>query len=157
MRTIVLTRGAESVVDDEDFVVLSRHSWHLTAYGYAATSIGKKIVLMHRLLLGLSRGDGRRADHRNGNRLDNRMTNLRVTDASGNARNAAKTTSPRTSRFKGVSWDEATGLWRAVIVVDRRQRSLGRHPSEEAAARAYDVAARALHGEYASPNAENAR
>lgn len=51
--------------------------------------------------------------------------------------------------FKGVIMCRQTGKWSATIVVDRKQIWLGRHESPEAAARAYDEAARKYHGEFA--------
>jgi hypothetical protein len=59
---------------------------------------------------------------------------------------------PRTSRFRGVSWDRATRCWKAQITAHGQNRSLGTFRGDEAeeqAARAYDRAARELHGDQA--------
>jgi hypothetical protein len=62
---------------------------------------------------------------------------------------------PRTSRFRGVSWDRAYRCWKAQIGAHGQSRSLGRFRGDEAeeqAARAYDRAARELHGDKAQLN-----
>lgn len=56
------------------------------------------------------------------------------------------------SGYKGVSWDSQTRSWRASITVDRRTVNLGRHSTPEAAALAYNEAAKKLHGEFAYLN-----
>lgn len=51
------------------------------------------------------------------------------------------------SRFIGVCWHRGDGKWQASIgAADGRLAYLGAYASEEDAARAYDAAARALHG-----------
>lgn len=72
---------AYALVDDADFESLSLYRWHLHE-GYAARNMRlsdgrKRVVLMHRQVLGFVPGDGRQADHRNRNRLDNQRENLR--------------------------------------------------------------------------------
>jgi AP2 domain len=57
-----------------------------------------------------------------------------------------------TSRFKGVHWSEKDKRWIAQIRRDRKGTRLGWFIDEEAAARAYDAAARRLHGEFAVCN-----
>lgn len=47
----------------------------------------------------------------------------------------------RTSRYRGVHWCTSKNMWRAEIEVNGIAHKLGRHHTEEAAARAYDAAA----------------
>lgn len=38
------------------------------------------------------------------------------------------------SRYRGVSWSSTSGKWRATVVMDHRQYSLGFYDTEEEAA-----------------------
>lgn len=82
--------GKFALVDDDDFVKLSRHSWHFRD-GYAITDINKKEVRMHRYILGVIEPDIV-VDHINGNRLDNRKCNLREFTPKQNANNRSNNT-----------------------------------------------------------------
>jgi len=57
-----------------------------------------------------------------------------------------------TSKYKGVSWDEPRGKWKAQIQCEGRNRYIGRYDEEEDAALAYDQEARRQFGEHASLN-----
>ena len=57
-----------------------------------------------------------------------------------------------TSRYKGVCWDAARGKWVAQIRANGPKLNLGGFANEGDAARAYDEAARRLHGEFARVN-----
>ena len=89
---------------------------------------------MHRELLGLDPGDPRQGDHRNRDRLDNRMENLRILDPSQQAQNMERAYG--TSSYRGVSWHKQTGKWRAYVSVGRKQHYLGLFEHEEDAAEA---------------------
>lgn len=89
-------------------------------------------------------------DHINGNGLDNRKVNLRL---SSRAQNLANTRGQSgTSPFKGVSYCKKTGRWKAQITVKGVNRNLGRFLTQEEAAVAYNVAAVEAWGEFAFQN-----
>jgi len=119
---------------------------HIASGGY----VGCGSILVHRLILGLSNGDKKRADHINRNRLDNRRENLRLCDARGNAANRAGY--PGSSKFKGVTFRRSCGKWEAAIRTRGKTRYLGVFIAEEDAARVYDTAALELFGEFAFLN-----
>jgi hypothetical protein len=56
------------------------------------------------------------------------------------------------SRFRGVQWNSQKRKWRAALKVNQKTRHLGFFTSEEAAARAYDDAAKTTWGEKAVLN-----
>lgn len=56
---------------------------------------------------------------------------------------------PNMSGFRGVCWSKSREKWVATIGVDGKGRYLGRFPTAEEAARAYDAAARELRGTHA--------
>jgi hypothetical protein len=109
-------------------------------------------VLLHRFILGAA--PGTMIDHKNGNGLDCTRENLRLATRSQNQHNAGRRmyAGARSSRFKGVHWHRVTGKWVAQIMAARKYHYLGLFIDEEQAARAYDAAARELHGEFAQLN-----
>lgn len=159
MPIIKLTRGKEAVVSSEDYdSLMSQRTWYCTVAGYAISTLsaaGNAKIYMHRAIAERMAGqpipDGYEVDHINGNRLDNRRENLRLVTHSQNMMNASSRQN-RSSKYKGVSWDKVNRRWRAVIFLNKKQTSLGRHDSEEAAAKAYDAKAKELFGEYARLN-----
>lgn len=152
MKAIPLTKGAVALVDDEDFDHLSRHSWHLTAQGYAGrtSQVGKvkSWLLMHRVVA--KAPAGMHVDHANGNKLDNRQSNLRCCTP---AQNQANRSVQSGRRYKGVIYQKQIApKVRAEINVNGQARHLGCFASAEDAARAYDRAAREQWGEFARLN-----
>jgi len=161
MKTISLRNGGEALVDDEDYEYVAKFTWKLyrgrdRTTGYAVRKVvengHKRVVMMHRVIA--QTPNGKVTDHVNGDGLDNRRKNLRVCDTSENMRNRPAPRKPKTSRFKGVSWDKTNGTWRAAIGGQGRgyAKSIGRFKTEVDAAIAYDLAAIKYFGEFAKPN-----
>ncbi len=83
VRLIPLTQGKYALVDDEDFEQLCKYKWYpqkgrFTWYPIRNTRTvnGKRTVMrMSREILGMAKGDGKIADHKNRNGLDNRRDN----------------------------------------------------------------------------------
>jgi hypothetical protein len=161
VKTIELTQGQVALVDDEDYGRIARHSWHAVWIASSKTfyairrerdARGKKVALyMHREVMRAAKGE--LVDHRDHNGIDNRRSNLRVCSHKNNIRNMRKIKdSSHTSLYKGVGWHAQRGKWRAYIVVDAKQRSLGLFADERRAAAAYNRAAREAFGEFAYLN-----
>jgi hypothetical protein len=156
VKEIPLTGGKIAIVDDEDHAYVSRWSWFAvrgkhTFYAVRTVNVSKTRkyrVAMHRQLEGAP--ENVMVDHINGDGLDNRRANLRLCMAMENARNSAARGG--SSRFKGVGFHRVTGKWAAYIRVDGRQMHLGLYRTEDAAARAYDEAARTHYGAFARLN-----
>lgn len=118
--------------------------WHLNDARYAVSVsldrdgfLQKTMLRMHRIVLGLQPRDGTIVDHINGNRLDNRLENLRVVSASGNGANRSILSHRNgSSRYRGVSWDPERQAWVAYAKVNYRKHHLGRFATEEEAAAA---------------------
>ena len=151
MKKLALANGCVALVDDADYAIARKYHWSVVSRGYAYGWVEKKKVYLHRFLLGLRAGDKREVDHINCNILDNRRSNLRVTDHHGNKWNMR---TPRTNRSgaKGVKWYASTKRWRAQIQVKKQYHHLGYFQSLDAATMAYDTAARLYFGEFARPN-----
>ncbi len=156
MKTIHIGNGRYAIIDDTDYEFVSQFKWWGTTNRqgriYARTKRDGKPVNMHRLVIGLT--DPRQhCDHVNRNTLDNRRQNLRVANNSLNHANQSKTRK-NTSGFKGVIKRDCnkTNPWAANICVNYRTIHIGYFATPEAAAKAYDQAARKHFGEFACTN-----
>jgi hypothetical protein len=130
---------AWALVDAED-AHLAELPWSLKPGGYAYRrnpgTHPPATLLLHRVLLGLTYGDGLQGDHINRDRLDCRRANLRVVTQAQNAQNRDI---PRDgeSRFRGVSRKRSG--WRARVTIDYRERHIGHFATELEAALAVDA------------------
>lgn len=118
--------------------------------GYMQGSIFGKRYWAHRVIWALVYGQwpDNEIDHINGDRSDNRLSNLRACIRLENSRNK-KRLSVNTSGFKGVSPHKESGKWRATICVNGKQLSLGYFHKKEDAWEAYKAAAYKHFGDFA--------
>ena len=93
-------------------------------------------------------------DHSNGNTLDNRECNLRSCTTAENNMNS-KPPSNNTSGYKGVSFSKRDNKWRARIVYEGHEKSLGLYDNKEDAIKARQKAEKELFGEYSFYSEEN--
>ena len=124
----------------------SAYCWHLAANGYAATGYNGKNTLFHNIAFP-NRKNGIVADHINGNRLDNRMENLRLVNRAQNNMNKGLR-SDNTSGHTGVAWDKSKGKWVVQIQVDGKNKHIGRYTSKKDAINARIKAEEKYFGEY---------
>ena len=159
MKEIQLTQGKVALVDDEDFECLSRFKWHAHKdhrIFYAVRDIkllSKKwtAITMHRQILNLKYGDKEQADHINHDGLDNRKCNLRIVTNWQNQMNKCSYRNS-SSKYKGVCWHKSHKKWMAQIRLNNKLIYLGYFNDEKEAARAYNIKAQELFGEYAYLN-----
>jgi len=156
MKTIELTQGKVTTVDDDMYSYLMQWKWYArkgTNTFYAERNSGgifsRRCFSIHRVVMDAP--DNMLVDHIDGNGLNNCRSNLRVCTHSENMKNSQKH-SNNTSGYKGVAWDEENKKWRAHIMVNRKHIQLGRFSTPEEAARVYDVAAKLYHGKFAKTN-----
>lgn len=153
-KLIPLTKGQYATVDDEDFDFLSQWKWHAqpnTHGGFYANRHDEagQLVAMHRVINGTP--EGFVTDHRDGDGLNNRRSNLRTATQLQNMMNRHGKRGG-TSRHKGV-WADPNPrnrkLWRAAIRINGKLKYLGRFHTEDEAAEAYAAAAQHHFGEFA--------
>lgn len=136
---------------------LKKYKWHVKKDGYmyrnASTEELRKgmprSLSMHRQLMGFP--EGKTIDHINHDKLDNRLSNLRIATYSENQANRRKLGNS-SSKYKGVRYHRRDGVWHAYVVVKGKQKHLGTFKEEKEAAQAYNKAAEKYFGEFALLN-----
>lgn len=155
MHQIRLTNG-KIVLIDKAFLWLSQWQWSEQG-GYAYRRIGNsriklRGIFMHREILKVPKG--KFTDHINGNKLDNRLKNLRIATKSQNGANVGKRKHSLNS-YKGIHYlrfGKRLKRWEARITINRKVYSIGRFLTQKQAAKAYDRKAKELFGEFAGLN-----
>lgn len=122
----------------------------IDGHGYRSGAVNGYSVRAHRVIFAITQGYWTNidVDHKNGDRLDNRASNLREATRSQNLFNA-RIRGNNTSGYKGVSWCNTYKKWKASICFDKKQKSLGYFNNKAEAILAYRNAASALFGEFA--------
>lgn len=118
---------------------------NINKFGYCTIGIKGKIYKAHRLVWLYMTGQWPKGliDHINGNKSDNRLSNLRVVDESGNSQNVRKPNRRNQSGFIGVILFQ--GKWRASITVNKKTQRIGDYETPEEAHAAYLEAKRKHH------------
>ena len=156
MRLIPLTQGQFAQVDDWNNDWLNQWEWFAIKDGntYYAVRDEKKIngkrprVWMHRVIMGTPQG--MEVDHRDHNGLNCLEENMGNCTRGQNQFNKTKKRGC-SSQYLGVSYNKK-GYIRAQISTNKQKFYLGAFKSEVDAARAYDIKAKELFGEFANLN-----
>lgn len=155
------TRGRLTRVDDVDADLLVHTRWQCSIDGYAVRHVRRaphprQKIALHRLVL--ERAIGRplfeyeQADHINGDRLDNRRSNLRAASITQNRQNRARPKN-NTSGVKGVCWMTGKNEWYAYISVNGKRKPLGWYATKEEAAASRAQAEQQHYGQFAREQA----
>jgi len=165
MKQIALTQGQIAIVDDADYEWLNRYKWFAHKghnniwYAERGEWVNgkRRTITMHRFILALKDGDPREGDHKNHKGLDNQRCNLRICTPAQNQHNRLPQRN-KSSVFKGVHLvnryykDKIYKYWLSVIRLEGHGIHLGNFDTEIEAAKAYDLKAIELFGEYAHTN-----
>ena len=153
MKEITLTKGRIALIDDDDFELVMQYKWFYRTKGYAwrlqrkGEPKPRSQQSMHRLIMGCP--EGYHIDHINGDKLDNRRSNLRTCTRQQNASNMSIRKNNKTG-LKGVC--KQGNSYVAYIKQNYKTIYLGSYKSPEEAAAAYDSAATERFGNFARPN-----
>jgi hypothetical protein len=156
-RRIYLGEGEWVILNEEDYYRYGNLKWTVSGKDgkfYAVRGVKTSpeeimITSMHREMMNALKGV--LVDHKNGNNLDNRRSNLRLATPTENSCNRRKMRDG-TSRYKGVCFHRRRGKYVARIKIHRKSIFLGEFDSELEGAKAYDAAAKKHHGEFARLN-----
>lgn len=150
---INLTQNKIAIVDDEYYDEICKFKWFYS-HGYARRATTKKLgektgstISMHRHILKPLPNEC--VDHQNLNKLDNRVSNLRICTQSNNAKNRDKSIN-NTSGYKGV-WKN-NSRWSVYIYKNGKNIYGGSFATKEQAAIRYNELAKELHKDFAYLN-----
>lgn len=126
-----ITRGSRAKAGD---VAGNRHS-----SGYIVINTDGRLYYGHRLawLYVYGAWPTNQIDHCDGNRANNRFSNLREATNAENAQNMRKAHSDNLSGLLGASRNKRDGKWKAKIWFDRTSRYIGIFATAEEAHAAY--------------------
>jgi hypothetical protein len=155
-RKITLTRGFEATIDDADYDLVSKYKWRVSVSNWGTFAVtwmqieGRgRHVYLHHFLLGFP--TRKHTKFINGDTLDCRRCNLRA--ATGSEIQAGRSIGQNNkSGYKGVSFNKASGKYKAYIKQNGKLHHLGLFPNAIDAARAYNRKACELLGEFARLN-----
>jgi hypothetical protein len=105
-------------IDSADLKAISSENtkWYVNPQGYLQRLdfMSGRTKLLHSVILRARTGHKLHVDHANGDKLDNRRSNLRVVPASMNALNR-RNNDKNTSGYRGVTWYKRDRSWRVQI------------------------------------------
>ena len=108
----------------------------------------QKILYVHRIAWFVTYGElPNIIDHIDGNRINNKISNLRPCTHQENQFNRDKSNN-NTSGFKGVSWDKRGKKWKSEIRNNGKKMYLGSFNCPKEASEVYEAKAKELHGEF---------
>lgn len=155
MKTIPLTKGYFTKVDDEDYEKFATKRWYanvftrrgktrVTACRTEGASPNKKLFYLHREIMNAP--EGVMVDHINEDPLDNRKENLRLVTNAENMRNRGKNQN-NSSGYKGVTYlknRRGKKRWQAKCRHNYKTIHFGLYETAEEASRAYEEGIKTL-------------
>lgn len=138
--------GTVALVDDEDFEQINRFSWYV-GNGYARSGSRENMLHMHRLIMKPS--NDKVVDHIDGDRLNNKRSNLRICTQKENLKNRKKQKDSGNT-YKGVKYKK--GKYECSIIVENKFIFIGIFEDEIHAVNAYNYYSEIYFGNFSKPN-----
>lgn len=144
-------KGEEFYFDLEDYEKVKGYCWN-SHDGYIETRglTRGEFLKMHRLIMGLKKGDGLLVDHINHNTHDNRKCNLRICTNQENCMNSSTHKNNKSSGESGISYRKDNGKWRVRIWKNYKCYHIGQFDTYEEAYQARISAEDKFFGEFAN-------
>jgi hypothetical protein len=136
-------------ISPEDYDKVSQYNWCIRVIGktkYAQQTINRKLITLHRFLLGNS-PEGMIIQHIDGNGLNNVRENIKFATLSQKAQ-CRKKKDNSSRNYIGVHWDKTHSIWR----VSASGFTLKGNTDEVEAAKTYDTFVLLYHGKDAQTN-----
>lgn len=127
---------------------------YVTEDGYRRVRVDGKYYYIHYIawwLNGQEVPEGFLLDHEDSDRQNNSICNLRLATNLTNQYNKTRQ-KDGTSTYKGVWFDAKKKVWKAAIRLPTERLYIGQFDTEIEAAKAYDLFAIEIHGEFAKLN-----
>lgn len=124
----------------------------IDSYGYLVVGLGNKQYKAHRIawLLNFGEWPNQAIDHIDGDKTNNRISNLRLANPSENMFNH-KVSRANKSGVKGVCWNKRAKKWKASLRIGRGERlHIGYFNEISVASIALNKEREKYHGEYAN-------
>lgn len=118
--------------------------------GYIRVTLNGVEYMVHRIIYELHFGpipEGYQIDHKDGNKSNNNLENLRLASRTQNAYNRSKNKN-NSSGYKGVHFCSRDKKYKAQIALGKKRKYLGSFNSAEEASEAYLKAAKEVHKEF---------
>ena len=146
------SESARAIIDTDDVEKIKPFKWRLNKKKrvnkdamYATAGTSPKIAL-HRLIMAAK--DGELVDHRDGDGLNNRKENLRISTVAQNTSNWFYSK----AKYRGITFHKPTQKWQAAAYHEGKQYYLGLFETDKEAAEAYNKKVIELKGEFAKIN-----
>jgi hypothetical protein len=158
-KEIQLQNGKVVLVDDEDYERANQYHWNIRLQDKILERVtmskwhsgNKENINLAHFVLEVSLDHNQCVIFRNGNRLDHRKSNLKIT-TKREAHLRSRGNGNSTSKYKGVSWSKARKKWIAQVTIGGVRKNLGGFEEEDEAARVYNLAAVQAYGEHTFQN-----
>ena len=129
MKYIKLTQNEKTKVCDCCYDKVANNKWYFDGhYAQRKQRLKKEkryqSYRMHAVIMNTPKGMD--TDHINGDKLDNRCSNLRICTRSQNKVSSSLNRKDNTSGYKGVCYDKSRGKYMAHISLDGSMKNLGR-------------------------------
>lgn len=145
---VPLSQGREAIIDVADIPLVAPHTWtvmHVGRTSYARRCVKGRTILLHRVIFGAA--PSVRVDHKDGDGLNCRRSNLRPATYAQNNRNT-RLRCDNKAGFKGVRKHTLCNKFVASITTAGVTQYLGLYPTAEEAYAVYCKASAEQHKEF---------
>jgi hypothetical protein len=131
-------------------IIIGNKAGSVNGNGYWRVRLNKKLYYAHRLIFSIHHGYiPKYIDHIDGNKLNNKIENLRKVTLIQNGQNS-KLGKANTSGIKNVSWSKVKDKWVVHIRINRKKKNLGYYADIELAELIAIEAREKYHGTFAN-------